>query len=1251
MSAPATHARKELLRAFCLKQYCKVYELLNKGVSPKSRVANTKRTPLHFACRYGWLDVVKLLIEKHNRDPEAKDKNQETPLHHACRSISTTAPSVVKYLLESRRCDVNCKNKDGMTPIQVTPISRTDIIKELIQIDPNIVHVESNTLLHKACKMEAMETVKCLLESSCDTNCKNKFGETAIQVTPITNTSIIRMLVEKGASPNDTNRNGDSLLHIACRENCSETVKCLLEAKCNPNCKNKGRLAPIQVIDSEAEHVTDIIHELIQHGADANVKYPEDGSTILHYACRYGIFLIVKYLLKMKCDPNCKNMAGETPLHVTTVWKEGSLKYVKELIEGGADPNIPDNDGNTLLHHACKIVQVPEAMKCFNYLLEAKCDTNCRNKDELTPIQVTNPGNTYVIGKLIRNCADVNVKDDVGDTVLHRACKSGELETVKCLLEANCIPNCKNKAGQTPLQVIPLWRGMAVDIIEEIVKTGVDPNAAVDDDGNTLLHRACRVEMFATVKRLLELGFNPNKKNKAGLIPSQMTEKFDIIILMIQYGANPDDVYKTYGKVLKRPLQSPIKVFVAGNPKAGKSTLTAALKEEKSAIARTFSTPKKVTDVDQKTAGVVPHDYRSRDNGNTIIYDLAGQKEFYGSHAALMETTILSSPPIFVLVVNLCDEDNEIAKNMSYWLSFLENQCASVSSKPHIIIVGSHADELERLEKERKMGILNRDEFLTSFSDSFEFSGTVAMDCQYPDSAGMRKLRQCLKNSCKMLRVQENTYTDVSFISHCFFVYLVEKMKDSPVVKLFEMVTSNIQASGDNIMSYIPTSYCALSKICEELNDRGHIMFLKNSEVLEESWIVIDKQVLLTEVTGSIFSPENFDQHKTITQCACSTGVVPLSSIAEQFPKHNPEMLVTFLSRLEYCHEISDKEILYSITREHQSCIVNKASSEANERYFLIPALVNLDAPKRIWEPNYRFTHYFGWILQCRNDKAKQFFTSRFLQVLLLKLTFSFSIASNDEQMQASSPSLQRKCSIWKNGILWGNKHGIETIVEVTPDNRAVLLLMRCPGAHLFRLFQLRSQVIQQILKAAQKFCSQLETVESIIEPSQIKEYPLQIPKLEQQLYDLTVTDIATATLETDLETVPVVHGTISLDSLLLYEPYAGLGRSILHKLHGINDDQSCTKRVNDSILETIAQRVVKNNPKFFTKILNEDQAVAYETVHDILHLLKAWRDECSGTYRNLAERLNQFSVFAGRNPLVINNYGLTLCFIVLYTF
>ena len=47
-----------------------------------------------------------------------------------------------------------------------------------------------------------------------------------------------------------------------------------------------------------------------------------------------------------------------------------------------------------------------------------------------------------------------------------------------------------------------------------------------------------------------------------------------------------------------------------------------------------------------------------------------------------------------------------------------------------------------------------------------------------------------------------------------------------------------------------------------------------------------------------------------------------------------------------------------------------------------------MEAVGNVWETEIHFNNNFGWTLHCTN--LKQFLNSRFLQVLLLRLAFSF---------------------------------------------------------------------------------------------------------------------------------------------------------------------------------------------------------------------------------------------------------------------
>ena len=84
-----------------------------------------KRTPLHFACDRGLLDIAKLLIEKYSANVNAKDGDDQTPLHYAvlCEEVE-----LVKLLL-SHNADATVQNVDNQTPADL--IEDNSVLKSL----------------------------------------------------------------------------------------------------------------------------------------------------------------------------------------------------------------------------------------------------------------------------------------------------------------------------------------------------------------------------------------------------------------------------------------------------------------------------------------------------------------------------------------------------------------------------------------------------------------------------------------------------------------------------------------------------------------------------------------------------------------------------------------------------------------------------------------------------------------------------------------------------------------------------------------------------------------------------------------------------------------------------------------------------------------------------------------------------------------------------------------------------------------
>ena len=946
----------------------------------------------------------------------------------------------------------------------------------------------------------------------------------------------------------------------------------------------------------------------------AAARQEGDRDERLFRACERKDYDEAKRLLKDGADPrktfhnslfpNWKGIQC-TSLHVICL--HGSLDVAKLLVESyQCDPEVETTGGcygARPLHFAC----VAGHLDVVRYLVaERGCDAEC-------------------------------VERLWGGTPLHWACGSGDcivstgmmasderaLEVVKFLTtSANFDPNQRDRLCDRNAFLWSCSSGLTS--VARFLVSQLHCSVAVHDNkGFTPVHLASRSNSLQLLQFLIsEAHCDPNVSNNAGQTPIQLTSDPDTIRELIKNGANTTDMYKDYGHLLghsfKQQLPNPVKILIVGDPSSGKSTLTESLQNE-SIFNRIVSF--KVGGVSEKTAGINPHQLHSKRFGHVSLFDFAGQREFYNSHGGLLENITQLSAPIFLIIVDLCKSDKEIASNIDYWLSFIVNQC---SSKPHIIIIGSHIDALKskgeypNIKSNRISSSLQQ----SSQSSSFTLAGVVVMDCRYPESSGMRELRQCLQKSCDEVRLVEKS----SLVSHYTLVHLLDTFKESTACTVGQAVEA------------LDIPLDVFLKSCDELNQRGHILFLKNSSALEKSWIILNQTVLLSEVSGTIFAPEGFREH---CKLASSTGVVPLSKITAKFPKRKPEMLIGFLSHLEYCIEISDDEITQLIdeTKLTVTSETEAASSSERERYFFFPGLVTLDAPAKVWEPQPQFVHHCGWILQC--PRPEHFFAPRFLQVLLLRLAFSFALAPEARETTSDHPAIERKCFVWTNGILWANEEGVDTLVEFKDNSKTVVVAMRGRHVNITKCLQLRSQVIQKVLAALREFCPKVVTAESFIDPSELSQYPL---KGTSELTLFPLSAVAKSVVAGRSSVASMSVKSLSLESLLLFEPYADLGEPILRKLFDYQDP--CPKVTDNDLSKMIPKFLIRvpNRHELILQLFPMHRFVLEEYMsntgvpgpnYELLRILTNWRDRCEGTYQCLREKLDQFSAFAGRNPLV----------------
>ena len=172
---------------------------------------------------------------------------------------------------------------------------------------------------------------------------------------------------------------------------------------------------------------------------------------------------------------------------------------------------------------------------------------------------------------------------------------------------------------------------------------------------------------------------------------------------------------------------------------------------------------------------------------------------------------------------------------------------------------------------------------------------------------------------------------------------------------------------------------------------------MQNQEHPQSSWVVVEKDALLREVNGTLFAPENFKQYR---QVASNTGIVPITTLEELFPQHSSEMLVGCLENMEFC-QLVNPSALQNTTLKATSSFPSSGAS-----YLFFPSLVKEQQPHGLPSP------MFGWCLGCSDPH--QFFSNRFLHVILLRLAFTFPLASKHLPPSSSLCGLERQCYVWR---------------------------------------------------------------------------------------------------------------------------------------------------------------------------------------------------------------------------------------------
>ena len=208
--------------------------------------------------------------------------------------------------------------------------------------------------------------------------------------------------------------------------------------------------------------------------------------------------------------------------------------------------------------------------------------------------------------------------------------------------------------------------------------------------------------------------------------------------------------------------------------------------------------------------------------------------------------------------------------------------------------------------------------------------------------------------------------------------------------------------------------------------------------------------------------------------------------------------------------------------------------------------------------------------------------------------------------------------------------------MEVSDQNQMVYCLIRCLKGSETECVGLRSALIQKILNSVKEFCPKLTAIESFIHPTDVT-HPL---NPSSSIKRFSIQEIASAI--TQGKTAVVNDDNLStIEELLCFEPYSGIDPSVINELFD-TENPYVQEEVSDRFLYQIATgihermdyyvKMFKPPPDMLQNLI--DQAPP-GTTHATARVFQIWRLRSEGSYECLQRELNQFSVFAGRNPQV----------------
>ncbi len=544
--------------------------LLEKGAAVDA--VNCKgQTPLHCAAEHGNIYAIHTLCQ-HGATIDYKDEYKgRTPLHFAIFASNNVDAVIEACLQNGANADEKDFAELTPLELSLKKQKLNSTLYLLSKVTKLPPEDENGlSLVHRAAQMQSIELLEVLKDRGCNLFIKDSIGRTTFHVfclNEFASFKVLNWFLKNGFRIDDTDSEGNTALHLACTNGRQDFMKALLS--CDKDLvisllqtKNNNGLTPLHVAcEAENFYAVKEIKEVEEELYKKLLSMPSDSQAIpLHYACVRGNPEVIKLVLPedktlLEEHLHCRASNGKTPLQIAIRekispdgiaflierYKEAGILLQKDiahelfipliqidrrdlilyLVDQGIDINACTESGITPLAFALEQRYISEEL--IPFLITHGADFSKPMKKGIFPFHYAFESQAFRFA--IQKGGDPLQKDEEGFSLLDRIIAHAKTETLEIILEeyphlikeddASLVELLKPAVcafyNMPPyLNVSRSYNKIFDDqkILKMMLKKYPQLVTAKDENGQTLLHHACKFGSFEIIRFLVSKGWS-----------------------------------------------------------------------------------------------------------------------------------------------------------------------------------------------------------------------------------------------------------------------------------------------------------------------------------------------------------------------------------------------------------------------------------------------------------------------------------------------------------------------------------------------------------------------------------------------------------------------------------------------------------------------------------------------------------------------------------------------------------------------